>query len=153
MSAGPPSSSDPADLGPGGIHLGLIWAQWGLGLVAVSLCGESKLAVGGHLSGLVLQETGHVGVGDAVMVAAEADVVLLQLNGPEGGVELAVLVLPIGVHPPHKAKQQQDHQDDDGQDDDVELRPGHLCQRGGGVVSGAPQAGQEGLGGGAGVAA
>lgn len=57
------------------------------------------------------------------MVAAEADVVLLQLDGPEGGVELAVLVLPVGVHSPHEAQQQKHHQNDDGQDDDVVLRP------------------------------
>lgn len=94
-----------------------------LSLVVVCLCGERQLTVGCHLCGLVLQQAGHVGVGDAVMVAAEADVVLLQLDGPEGGVELAVLVLTVGVHASHEAQQQHHHQDDDGQDDDFELRP------------------------------
>lgn len=71
------------------------------------------------------------------MVAAEADVVLFQFNGPEGGIELAVLVLPVGVHASDKAQQQQHHQDDDSQNDDVELSPGDLCQGCCGVVSGA----------------
>lgn len=81
------------------------------------------------------------------MVAAEADVVLFQLDGPEGGVELAVLVLPVSVHPSDKAQQQQHHQDDDGQDDDVELGPGHFSQCCCGVVRWAAQASQQGLGG------
>lgn len=85
------------------------------------------------------------------MVAAEADVVLFQFDGPERGIELAVLVLPVGVHASDEAQQQQHHQDDDGQDDDVELRPGDLCQSRRGVVSGAAQAGQQGLGGGGGA--
>lgn len=82
------------------------------------------------------------------MVAAEADVVLLQLNCPEGGVQLAVLVLPVRVHAADEAQQQQHHQNDDGQDDDVELCPGDLGQPGRGVVCGAAEAGQQGLGGG-----
>lgn len=125
-----------------------------LSLVAVALRGERQLAVGRRLVGLVLQQPRHVGVGDAVVVAAEADVVLLQLNGPEGGVQLAVLVLPVRVHATDEAQQQQHHQDDDGQDDDVKLRPGDLGQPGGGVVRGAAEAGQQRLGGGgrAGVA-
>lgn len=70
------------------------------------------------------------------MVAAEADVVLFQFDGPERSVELAVLVLPVRVHSSNKSEQQQHHQDDDSQDDDVELRPGDLCQSCCGVVSG-----------------
>lgn len=85
------------------------------------------------------------------MVAAEADVVLFKLDGPERGVELAVLVLPVGVDAADEAQQQQDHQDDDGQDDDVELRPGHFGQGGCGVVRGAAQTGQQGLRGGRGA--
>lgn len=119
-----------------------------LSLVAVSLRGERQLAVGCHLVGLVLQQARHIGVGNAVVVAAEADVVLFQFNGPEGGIELAVLVFPVGVHTSHEAQQQQHHQDDDGQDDDVELRPGDFGQGCCGVVGGAAQAGQQGLGGG-----
>ncbi len=119
-----------------------------LSLVAVALRGERQLAVGRHFVGLVLQQARHVSVGDAVVVAAEADVVLFQFDGPEGGVELAVLVLPVGVHAPNEAQQQQHHQNDDGQDDDVELCPGDFCQGCCGVVSGATQAGQQGLGGG-----
>lgn len=85
------------------------------------------------------------------MVTAEADVVLLQLDGPKGRVELAVLVLAVGVDPSHKAQQQQHHQDDDGKDDDVELRPGDLGEGGRCVVRGAAQACQLGLGGGGGA--
>lgn len=85
------------------------------------------------------------------MVTAEANVVLFQLNGPEGGVELAVLVLPVGVHASDEAQQHQHHQYDDGQDDDVELRPGDFRKGRRGVVSGAAQAGQQCLGGGGGA--
>lgn len=122
-----------------------------LSLVAVALGGERQLAIGRHLVGLILQQARHIGVGDAVVVAAEADVVLFQFDGPEGGIQLAVLVLPVRVHASHEAQQHQHHQDDDGQDDDVELRPGDLCQGGGGVVGGAAQAGQQRLGGGGGA--
>lgn len=122
-----------------------------LSLVAVALRGQCQLAIGCHLGGLVLQQARHVSVGDAVVVAAEADVVLFQFNGPERGVELAILVLPIGVHTSDKAQQQQHHQNDDGQDDDVELCPGDFCQGCCGVVGGAAQAGQQGLGGGSGA--
>lgn len=119
-----------------------------LSLVAVSLCGEGQLAVGGHLVGLVLQQARHVRVGDAVVVAAEADVVLFQLDGPEGGVELTVLVFPVGVNTSDEAQEQQHHQDDNSQDDDVELGPGDFGQGGRGVVRGAAQAGEKGLSGG-----
>lgn len=80
------------------------------------------------------------------MVAAEADVVLLQFNGPEGGVQLAVLVLPVRVHASDEAQQQQHHENDDGQDNDVELCPGDLGHPSCGVVCGAAEAGQHGLG-------
>lgn len=80
------------------------------------------------------------------MVAAEADVVLLQFNGPEGGVQLAVLVLPVCVHASDEAQQQQHHENDDGQDNDVELCPGDLGHPSCGVVCGAAEAGQQGLG-------
>lgn len=133
-------------------HL-LIWVSslgmdGALSLVAVALRGECKLAVGCHLVRLILQQARHVSVGDAVMVAAEADVVLFQFDGPEGGIELAVLVLPVGVNSTDEAQQQQHYQNDDGKDDDVELRPGDFRQGRRGVVSGAAQAGQQGLGGG-----
>lgn len=124
------------------------WMGSMLGLVAVALRGERQLAVGRHLVGLVLQQARHISVGDAVVVAAEADVVLFQLYGPERGVELAVLVLPVGVHASDEAQQQQHHQDDDGQDDDIELRPGDFRQGCRGVVGGAAQAGEQGLRGG-----
>lgn len=77
-----------------------------LGLVAVSLRGECQLAIGSYLISLVLQQAWHIGVGDAVVVATEANVVLFQFDGPERGIELAVLVLPVGVHTSHKAQQQ-----------------------------------------------
>ena len=76
-----------------------------LSLVAVALCGQCQLAIGCHLIGLVLQQARHVSVGDAVMVAAEADVVLFQFYCPERGIELAVLVLPVGVHASNKSQQ------------------------------------------------
>lgn len=123
------------------------WMDGALSLVAVSLCGECQLAVGRHLVGLVLQQARHVGVGDAVVVTAEADVVLLELDGPEWGIELAVLVLPIRVHASYEAQQQQHHQDDDSQNDDVELCPGDFGEGCCGVVGGAAQAGEQGLGG------
>lgn len=82
------------------------------------------------------------------MVTAEADVILLQLDCPERGVELSVLVLSVGINPSHKAQEQQHHQDDDSQDDDVELSPGYLGQSSCGVVSRTAQAGLKGLGGG-----
>lgn len=75
-----------------------------LSLVAVALRGECKLAIGCHLVCLVLQQARHVSIRDAVVVAAEADVVLFQFDGPEGGVELAVLVLPVGVHASDEAQ-------------------------------------------------
>lgn len=78
------------------------------------------------------------------MITAEADVVLFQLNGPERGVEFAVLVLPVHEDPSHEAQQQHHHQDDDGQDDDVELSPGNLRQGCSGVVCGAAHAAQHG---------
>lgn len=117
-----------------------------LSLVAVALCGERQLTVGRRLVWLVLQQPRHVSVWDAVVVAAKADVVLLQFNGPEGGVQLAVLVLPVCVHASDEAQQQQHHQNDDGQDDDVELCPGDLRHPSCGVVCGAAEAGQQGLG-------
>lgn len=119
-----------------------------LSLVAVALRGERELAVGRRLVRFVLQQPRHVSVWDAVVVAAEADVVLFQFNGPEGGVKLAVLVLPVCVHASDEAQEQQHHKNDDCQDDDVELRPGDLCQPSCGVVCGAAEAGQQGLGGG-----
>lgn len=134
------------------VNLGVrFWGMDGvLSLVAVSLRGECQLAIGCHLVGLILQQARHVSVGNTVVVATEADVVLLQFNGPKGGIELAVLVLPVGVHASHEAQQQQHHQDDDGQDDNVELRPGDFGQGCCSVVGGATQAGQQGLGGGGG---
>lgn len=60
------------------------------------------------------------------MVTTEADVILLQLYGPERSVELAVLVLAVCIDPPNKAQKQQHYQDDDSQNDDVKLGPGDL---------------------------
>lgn len=97
---------------------------------------ERQLSVGGHLAHLVLQQARDVGVGDAVVVAAEADVVLLQLDGPEGGVELAVLVLSVGVDAPRHTHEHHQHHDDDCQHDDVELRPGDVGSRGRRAVGG-----------------
>ncbi len=83
---------------------------------------------------------------DAVVVAAEADVVFLQLNGPKRGIEFPIAVLAIRIHASNEAHEENDHHDDDGQDDDVKLRPGHYCQgRGRAVVSwGVSHAGLKG---------
>ncbi|KAG5834957.1 hypothetical protein ANANG_G00267040, partial [Anguilla anguilla] len=117
----------------------------GLRLIHIPGAAEGQLAVGRGLPGLVLQQAGHVGVGDAVVVAAEADVVLLQLDGPEGRVQLAVAVLAVAVEPASRAHQQHHRHDDHRQHHHVELRPGHLGDRRRGVVRGAAQTGQQGL--------
>lgn len=57
------------------------------------------------------------------MVAAETDIVFLELDGPKGGIEFPVLVFPVHVHGPHEPHQQHHHNDDDCQDDDVKLGP------------------------------
>lgn len=118
-----------------------------LRLEAVALRAQCQLPIGHHFIRLILQQTRHISVGDAVVIAAEADVVLFQLNGPERGIEFAVLVLPVHVDASHKAQQQHHHQDDDSQDDDVELGPGNVGQGCRGVVCGAAHAAQRGLGG------
>lgn len=77
------------------------------------------------------------------MVAAEADVVLLQLDRPEGCVDLAVLVPPVGVDAACCSQQCQYQRDDDGQDDHVELSPGDRFRGRRAVGAGARQAGEE----------
>lgn len=86
------------------------------------------------------------------MVAAEADVVLFELDGPEGGVKFAVLVFTVHVDAPHKAHEHYHQHNDDRQDDDVELGPGHLTDSGGcgHVLTGTGQSGQDSTGGGGG---
>lgn len=99
--------------------------------------GQGQLAVGRYLVPVILQQPRDVGVGQAVVVAAEADVVLLELNGPKRGVQLPVLVLAVRVDGPHEAHQEDDQDDDDGQDDDVELRPRDVGESRRAVVRGA----------------
>lgn len=104
---------------------------------------ESELPVGGRLARLIIQQARGVCVGKAVVVAAEADVVLLQLNCPEGCVDLAVLVLAVGVDATCCSQQCQNQCDDDGQDDVLELSPGECFKGRRAVGSGACQGGQE----------
>lgn len=59
------------------------------------------------------------------MVAAEADVVLFKLDGPEGCIELSVAIFAVRVDSTHQGHEQDHHRNDDSKDDDVELRPGH----------------------------
>lgn len=86
-------------------------------------CCQGQLPVGGHFAAIIFQQSRHVCIGDAVVVAAETDIVFFQLNGPEGGVEFPVLVLPVRVYSPHKPHEQHHHDDDDCQNDDVKLGP------------------------------
>lgn len=82
------------------------------------------------------------------MIAAEAYIVLLQLNGPERGVDLAVLVLPVSVHTTHRRHESYHHNDNDSKDDNVKLVPRELSHRGCGCVWGrAGQGRQQGRGG------
>lgn len=74
------------------------------------------------------------------MIAAEANVVLLQLDGPEWGVQLAVLIFSVSVHATYHCQESNDNYDDDGQDNDVELVPRDWSHCGGGVGGGASQA-------------
>lgn len=82
------------------------------------------------------------------MVAVEANVVLLQLDGPEWGVQLTVLVFSVSVHATYHRQESNDNYDDDGQDNDVELVPWKRshCGGGGGVEGGAAQAAQQSCG-------
>lgn len=81
------------------------------------------------------------------MIAAEANVVLLQLDGPERGVQLAVLVFSVSVHTTDHCQKSNDNYDDDGQDNDVELVPRERSHGGGGGVrGGAAQAAQQSCG-------
>jgi len=66
-------------------------------------------------------------VWDAIVVAAEADVVLLQLNGPKRGIQFSVAVLTIRIHSSDEAHEENDDHNDDGENNDVKLRPGHYC--------------------------
>lgn len=95
---------------------------------------QGQLAIGRYLVSIILQQAGDVCVGDAVMVAAKANVVLLKLDGPKRGVQLPILVLAVHVHSTHKAHQEDHENDDDRQDDDVELRPRDIGQGGSAVV-------------------
>lgn len=58
------------------------------------------------------------------MVAAKTDVILLELDRPEGGVELAVLVLAVHIDTASHTHQRHHHHNDDGQHNYVELAPG-----------------------------
>lgn len=55
------------------------------------------------------------------MIAAEADVIFLQLNGPERSVQFPIAILSIRIHAPDEAHEENDDNDDDGENDDVKL--------------------------------
>lgn len=57
------------------------------------------------------------------MVAAETDVVLLEFNGPKGGIQLPVLIFAVCVDSTHKSHQQNHEDNNDSKDDDIELGP------------------------------
>lgn len=79
------------------------------------------------------------------MIAAEANVVLLQLDGPEWGIQLTVLVFSVSVHATYHRQESNDDYDDDGQDNNVELVPLKRSHCGG-VGGGAAQAAQQSCG-------
>lgn len=81
------------------------------------------MPIGSHFTTIVFQQSRHVCIGNAIMVAAETDIVFFQFNGPKGGIEFPVLVLPIHIYSPHKSHQQNYHNDDNCQNDDVKLGP------------------------------
>lgn len=97
-----------------------------LGFVVMYGSRQGQLPIGGHFIAIIFQQSWHICIGNAVMVAAETDVVLFQLDGPKGGIELPVLVLPVHVYSPHKSHQQHHHNDDDCQNDDVKLGPWYI---------------------------
>lgn len=108
--------------------------------------GEGKLAVGRHRARVVLQQSRWVSVGDAIMVAAEADVVFFELDGPEGRIEFAVAVLTVRVDASHKAHEQHHDRNDDRQNHHIELCPGDHSERSRrGVAGWGCQAGGQGL--------
>ncbi|KAF5891280.1 Sperm-associated antigen 1 [Clarias magur] len=84
---------------------------------------QCELAVRWRRALFLLQQDTGLGMRNAIMVAAKADVILLELDGPEWRVELAIAVLAVRVHSTHKAHEQYQQNDDYSQDDDVELRP------------------------------
>lgn len=89
-------------------------------------CCQSQLPIGSHFIAIIFQQSWHVCIGNAVMVAAETDIVFFQLDGPKGGIEFPVLVLPVHIYSPHKSHQQHHHNDDDSQNDDVKLGPWNI---------------------------
>lgn len=64
---------------------------------------QGQLPVGSHFIAVIFQQSWHIGIGNAVMVAAETDIVFFQLDGPKGGIEFPVLVLTVHVYSPHKS--------------------------------------------------
>lgn len=89
-------------------------------------CRQGQLPIGSYFIAIIFQQPWHICIGNAVMVAAETDIVFLQLNGPKGGIQFPVLVLPVHVYSPHKSHQQNHHNDDDSQNDDVKLGPWYI---------------------------
>lgn len=98
---------------------------------------QRELSIRGHLIAIIFQQPRHVSVGNAVVVAAEADVVLFELNGPKGSVQFSVLILTVHVDSTHKAHQQDHNNDDHCQNNDVKLSPRNVCESRGAVVRGA----------------
>lgn len=64
---------------------------------------QRQLSVRCHFIPIILQQPRNIGVGDAVVVAAEADVVLFEFNGPKRSIKFSVLILTVHVDSTHKA--------------------------------------------------
>lgn len=84
---------------------------------------QRQLSVGRNFIAIIFQQPRNISVGYAVMVAAEADVVLFEFNGPKRSIQFPVLILTVHVDSTHKAHQQDHNDDDDCQNNDVKLSP------------------------------
>lgn len=78
-------------------------AGWLLSFIIMHGSRQRELSIRGHLIPIIFQQPRHVSIGNAVMVAAETDVVLFEFNGPKGSVEFSVLILTVHVDSTHKA--------------------------------------------------
>lgn len=74
-----------------------------LSFIIMHGCRQRQLPVWCDFVAVVFQEPRDVGVGYAVVVAAKADIVLFELNGPKRGVEFSVLILTVHVDSTHEA--------------------------------------------------
>lgn len=78
-------------------------AGWLLSFKIMHGSRQRELSIRGHLIAIIFQQPRHVSVGNAVVVAAETDVVLFEFNGPKGSIQFSVLILTVHVDSTHKA--------------------------------------------------